>query len=175
VRLKEVRDLKGKSIRTVGSKRTVRFRVNGESLSLAVDDWKTLLEVLRDDLGLTGAKYACGTGECGACTVLMDGKPILSCLTLAVRVEGKEILSIEGLAKDGVLHPIQQAFLEHGAVQCGFCTPGLVLTAKSLLDRNPAPTEKQIREYIKGNLCRCTGYAKVVEAISACADMSKKP
>ncbi len=131
-----------------------------------------LLNVLREQLGLTGAKYGCGIGECGSCTVLLDGEPVLSCLTLAVAVDGSEVLTIEGLSgRDGTLHPLQESFLNHGAVQCGFCTPGMILMAKSLLDRNPHPSEEEIREYIRGNLCRCTGYTQIVQAIQ---DGSKK-
>ncbi|MFH1335442.1 MAG: (2Fe-2S)-binding protein, partial [Candidatus Zixiibacteriota bacterium] len=132
---------------------------------------RTLLEVLRDNLGLTGAKEACDTGDCGACTVIIEGKPVVSCLTLAIEAQGKEILTIEGLAKDGILHPLQQAFVEHGAIQCGFCTPGMIMAAKALLDEIPKPSEAEVRRGIAGNLCRCTGYAKIIEAILA---VSKK-
>jgi carbon-monoxide dehydrogenase small subunit len=128
-----------------------------------------LLHVLREYLGLTGTKQACDTGDCGACTVLIDGKPALSCLTLAIEVQENEILTIEGLYQDGKLHPLQQAFIDHFAVQCGFCTPGVILSAKALLDKNPHPTEEEVREAISGNLCRCTGYVKIVEAIMAAA------
>lgn len=128
-----------------------------------------LLNVLREDLVLTGTKYGCGMGECGACTVLVDGEPVLSCLTLAVTVEGKEVTTIEGLARDGRLHPLQESFLEHGAVQCGYCTPGMILAAKALLDRNPHPTEEEVRDYLRGNLCRCTGYSAIVKAVMECA------
>ena len=124
-----------------------------------------LLEVLRNILKLTGTKYGCGTGECGACTVLIDGKPILSCLTLAIAVEGKDILTIEGLSDKDNLDPIQEKFIETGAFQCGFCTPGFVMTTKALLDENICPTEKEIRDYFVGNLCRCTGYAKYLDAV----------
>lgn len=152
---------------TISMKRLIALRVNGESYEVAVDPWRTLLEVLRENLMLTGAKNACNRGDCGACTVLMDGKPVVSCLTLAVEAQGKEILTIEGLARDGQLHPLQKSFIEHGAIQCGFCTPGTILSAKALLDRNPQPTEEEAREGISGNLCRCTGYAKIIEAIRA--------
>lgn len=152
---------------TISMKRLIALRVNGESYEVAVDPWRTLLEVLRENLMLTGAKNACNRGDCGACTVLMDGKPVVSCLTLAVEAQGKEILTIEGLARDGQLHPLQKSFIEHGAIQCGFCTPGTILSAKALLDRNPQPTEEEVREGISGNLCRCTGYAKIIEAILA--------
>jgi carbon-monoxide dehydrogenase small subunit len=128
-----------------------------------------LLEVLRENLGYTGTKRACGTGDCGACTVIMDGRTVLSCLMLAVEAIGKEIVTIEGLVTDEKLHPIQQAFVEHGAIQCGFCSPGMILSAKALLDENERPTLADIRAAIGGNLCRCTGYAKIVEAIEAAA------
>ncbi len=145
----------------------VKLRVNGVTYETAIEPQRTLLEVLRDNLSLTGAKKACDTGDCGACTVIMDGKLVVSCLVLAVEAQGKDILTIEGLAKDGQLHPIQQAFVKHGAIQCGFCTPGMILSAKALLDRNPKPTEDEVKEAIVGNLCRCTGYAKIIEAILA--------
>lgn len=148
----------------------IRLNVNGEEYSLSIKPNKTLLDVLRNDLGLTGAKYGCGTGECGACTALVDNKPVPSCLTLAVAVEGKNIITIEGLSKNGTLHPIQEEFVKTGAIQCGYCTPGFVLMAKALLDVNPNPTEEEIRHYIKGNICRCTGYVKIVEAISSAAE-----
>lgn len=143
----------------------VKFTVNGEPFEVTVDPQRTLLDVLRNDLGLTGTKYACGTGECGACTVIVDGKPILACLTLAITLDEKNILTIEGLAKEGELHPIQESFIEHGATQCGFCTPGFIMVNKALLDENLNPSEEEIRDYVRGNLCRCTGYAKIVEAI----------
>jgi len=146
-------------------KQLVTLRVNGETYELSIDVRRTLLEVLRDDLNLTGTKEGCGTGDCGACTVLVDGVPITSCLTLAIEAQGREITTIEGLAKDGQPHPIQRAFIEHGAIQCGFCTPGMIISAKALLDKNPRPTEAEVREAISGNYCRCTGYTKIVEAI----------
>lgn len=140
--------------------------VNGIKRELLVNPQDLLLNVLREQLGLTGAKYGCGIGECGSCTVILDGEPILSCLTLAVAVDGSEIVTIEGLSgSDGSLHPVQESFLEHGAVQCGFCTPGMILMAKNLLDKNPHPSEEEIREHIRGNLCRCTGYTQIVRAI----------
>jgi carbon-monoxide dehydrogenase small subunit len=146
-------------------KRLIELRINDESYDLAVEPQKTLLEVLREDLGLTGAKEACGTGECGACTVLIDGKPILSCLTLAIEVQGKEIMTIEGLTRGGDLHPLQKAFIQCGAIQCGYCTSGMILNAKSILDDNPRPSREEILKGLEGNLCRCTGYNKIVEAI----------
>jgi carbon-monoxide dehydrogenase small subunit len=145
------------------------LEVNGQPHTLLFEPSKTLLELLRDDLGLMGAREACDTGGCGACTVLVDGHPVYSCLVLALECQDKSVLTIEGLAHDGVLHPIQQAFVDHGAIQCGFCTPGMVLTAKALLDANPTPTEQEVRETIAGNVCRCTGYTKIVEAILAAA------
>lgn len=145
----------------------IKLRVNGVTHEVAVEPRQTLLEILRGNLGLTGAKKACDTGDCGACTVIMDGKPVVSCLVLAVEAQGKDILTIEGLAKNGQLHPIQQAFVDHGAIQCGFCTPGMILSAKALLDRSSKPTEDEVKGAIAGNLCRCTGYAKIVEAILA--------
>jgi carbon-monoxide dehydrogenase small subunit len=150
-------------------KRPVRLQVNGNEVEGMVRPNDTLLDLLRDELGLTGAKQGCGEGDCGACTVLLDGSPVSSCLVLALQAEGSEVLTVEGLADKDRLHPIQQAFVEIGGVQCGFCTPGMLLTAKSLLDRNPDPDEREIRAAIAGNLCRCTGYQKIVEAISAAA------
>ena len=141
--------------------------LNGEKVTVDVKPSATLVEVLRDQLELTGTKVACGEGECGACTVLLDGQPVNSCLVLALKAQGREVLTVEGLAPLGELHPLQKAFVEHGAVQCGYCTPGMLMSAKSLLDRNPNPTEEEIRLAISGNLCRCTGYAKIVEAIKA--------
>ena len=147
------------------------LKVNGDAYEVAVAPWRTLDEVLRDELHLTGTKVGCKTGDCGACTVLIDGKAVSSCLTLAVEAEGRDILTIEGLAPKGdELHPLQRAFVEHGAVQCGYCTPGMILAAKHLLDQNPAPTHEQIRRGLSGNLCRCTGYNKIVEAIHAVAE-----
>ena len=148
----------------------IRFKLNGREVEAEVEPNTLLLNLLRERFHLTGAKYGCGIGECGACTVLLDGEPILSCLTLAVEVDGREITTIEGLAEDGELHPLQRAFLEEGAVQCGFCTPGMILTAKALLDENPNPSEEEIREYLKGNLCRCTGYVNIVKAVKRAAE-----
>ena len=151
-------------------KQLIQLKVNGDYYEIAVDDRRTLLEVLRENLGLTGAKKGCDEGDCGACTVLMDGEAVPSCLVLAVEAQGKEITTIEGLAQDGKLHPVQEAFVKYGAVQCGFCTSGMILSAKALLDKNPEPTEEEIRGAIAGNLCRCTGYVKIIEAIQAVAD-----
>jgi aerobic carbon-monoxide dehydrogenase small subunit len=143
--------------------------VNGEQRTALADTRDTLLELLRDRLGLTGAKEGCGNGNCGTCTVLVDGEPVCSCLMLAQEAPGYDILTIEGLANGDALHPIQQAMVETGGTQCGFCTPGIVLSAKALLDANAAPTDAQIRHAIAGNLCRCTGYGKIVEAIQSAA------
>jgi carbon-monoxide dehydrogenase small subunit len=144
--------------------------VNGEQHMLVVEQNELLINLLRDELGLTGAKYGCGTGQCGACTVLINGEPALACVTLAVACDGKEIVTIEGVAgPDGDLHPIQEAFLDENAVQCGFCTPGMVLMAGDLLRRNPDPSEAEIRHHIKGNICRCTGYNGIVRAIQKAA------
>jgi len=146
-------------------KRIIKLHVNGEGFEVLTEVNKTLLEVLREDLGLTGTKRGCDLGTCGACTVLIDGRPHLSCLTLAAAVQGKEIITIEGLAQGGELHPLQKAFVEKGAIQCGFCTPGMILTAKAFLDEHPHPSEGEVKKAISGNLCRCTGYVKIVEAI----------
>jgi aerobic-type carbon monoxide dehydrogenase small subunit (CoxS/CutS family) len=143
--------------------------VNGESRELAVPVHKTLLEVLREDLGLTGTKHGCELGECGTCTVLIDGEAVLSCLTLPVECEGAEILTVEGMAGAGGLHPLQQAFAELGAAQCGYCTPGILLTAKALLDGEARPTRDDIRAALAGNLCRCTGYSKILDAVELAA------
>ena len=143
--------------------------VNGEERSVLADTRDTLLDLLRDRLGLTGTKEGCGNGNCGTCTVLMDGAAVNACLVLAVEVPGRDVMTIEGLAAAGELHPLQQALVQHGGTQCGFCTPGIVLSAKALLDEIPRPTEAQIRRAIAGNLCRCTGYGKIVAAIAAVA------
>jgi carbon-monoxide dehydrogenase small subunit len=145
--------------------RQVSFTINGESVSVSVEDHWTLLALLRDELALTGTKEGCGKGECGACTVLVDGKPVNSCLVLAVEVDGCEIRTIEGEAGGGVLSPLQQAFIDNGAIQCGFCTAGMIMSARALLMRNPDPTEAEVEEAICGNLCRCTGYKPIVAAI----------
>ena len=151
----------------------VTLRVNGEAYDLLTYPHRTLLEVLREDLHLTGAKESCGEGACGTCTVLLDGAPVRSCLLLAVEAEGREITTIEGLAAGGKLHPLQEAFVEHHAIQCGFCTPGMILTAKALLDATPEPTEEEIRRALSGNICRCTGYAKIVDAVKAASAKEK--
>jgi len=139
--------------------------LNGEELTVQVEPSTLLVEVLRDQLELTGTKVACGEGECGACTVLLDGQPVNSCLVPALKAQGREVITVEGLAPLGDLHPLQKAFVEQGAVQCGYCTPGMLMSAKALLDHNPSSTEDEVRLAISGNLCRCTGYAKIVEAI----------
>jgi aerobic carbon-monoxide dehydrogenase small subunit len=153
----------------------VTFSVNGEEVDLYIPPNRTLLDVLREDLELTGTKEGCGEGVCGSCTVLCDGVPIRSCITLALEVEGREITTVEGLGAHGDPDPLQQAFIDHGAVQCGFCTPGMLLSTRGLLNRNPAPSEGEIRRGISGNICRCTGYAKIVEAVkSVVADEDRK-
>ena len=152
--------------------RMIELKVNGQIHKVAAEESQTLLEVLREQLNLTGAKRGCDAGDCGACTVLLNNKPVNSCLVLAAEAQGQEIVTIEGLNLAGELHPLQQAFLDYGAVQCGFCTPGMVLTAKALLDENPTPTEDEIRHYMAGNLCRCTGYSKIVEAIRSVAEQT---
>jgi carbon-monoxide dehydrogenase small subunit len=151
-------------------KRIVEVTINGERHELAVEPYRSLLDVLRNDVGLTGTKKGCDVGDCGACTVLLDGKPVNSCLVLGVEVGGCDIVTIEGLQRGPEhLHPLQDAFMRHGAAQCGFCTPGFLMMAKALLDENPAPTEEEIRFGIAGNICRCTGYTKIVAAIQAAA------
>jgi len=146
-------------------RKPIKLRVNGQEREIMVEPRQTLLDALRYDLGLTGTKEGCGDGNCGSCTVLLNGQAVNSCLVFAVEVDGQEITTIEGLYKGGKLHPLQQAFIDEGAVQCGFCTPGMILTAKALLDSNPYPTEAEVRLAIAGNLCRCTGYDKIVRAI----------
>lgn len=148
----------------------VNFKINGRDRSALVEPRTSLLDVIREDLGLTGAKEGCGKGECGACTVIMDGDAVPSCLVLAAGVEGKEITTIEGIADNGRLHPLQEAFVRYHASQCGFCSPGMILTAKAFLDRNPNPSEAQVRDVMMSNLCRCTGYEKIIEAIMAVAN-----
>ncbi len=146
-------------------KRQVHLKVNGEDYEILVQPNALLLNVLRDELGLTGTKYGCGLGECGACTVLLDGMAVNSCLLLTEQLDGREITTIEGLANGDELDPVQKAFVKHGAMQCGFCVPGTILSAKVLLDENPRPTEEEVREAIAGNLCRCSGYRKFIKAI----------
>ena len=154
-------------------KQLMSFKINGEQHELAVEPNRTLLEVLSENLGLTGTKTGCNEGDCGACTVILDGMAICSCMVLAIEAQDKDIVTIEGLASNGQLHPIQQAFLEHGAVQCGYCTPGMIMSAKALLDKNPDATEVDIRHALQGNLCRCTGYVKIVEAVLAAKEKMK--
>jgi aerobic-type carbon monoxide dehydrogenase small subunit (CoxS/CutS family) len=151
-------------------KQRIELNVNGKVYEVFVEPWKTLLEVLREELGLTGAKRGCDDGNCGACTVILDGKAIKSCLMLVPQAKGKTILTIEGLGSEKNLHPLQQAFIDHFAVQCGFCTPGMILTAKALLEEKPEATEEDIRQGLRGNICRCTGYLKIVEAVEAARD-----
>ena len=151
-------------------KTAISLNVNNESHDIVAYPNRTLLEVLRDDLHLTGTKESCGEGVCGSCTVLVDGTPVRSCLTLAVAVQGKKIMTIEGLSVGEKLHPVQEAFVNHHAIQCGFCTPGMILSSYALLEENANPTEKEIRRAISGNVCRCTGYAKIVEAVKSLAE-----
>ena len=150
-------------------KTLLRLRVNGEDHEVAAATHKTLLEVLREEMGLTGTKHGCELGECGTCTVLVDGVPVLSCLALPVELEGREIVTVEGMAEGGRLHPLQQAFAELGAAQCGYCTPGILLTAQALLRENPTPRRPEIRAALAGNLCRCTGYTKILDAVELAA------
>jgi aerobic carbon-monoxide dehydrogenase small subunit len=150
----------------------IKITVNKNTFDLSVPPQRTLLEVIREDLGLTGTKEGCGDGECGACTVLMNGKAVNSCLVLAVEADGKEILTIEGLADCDKLHPIQQAFIDEGGLQCGFCTPGMILSTKALLDANPNPTDEEIKRGIDGNFCRCTGYTKIFASIKTAAKLT---
>ncbi len=146
-------------------RKIIKLRVNSQEREVMVDPRQTLLDTLRYGLGLTGTKEGCGNGSCGSCTVLVNGKAVNSCLVFAIEVDGQDITTIEGLYQEGELHPLQQAFIDEGAVQCGFCTPGVILTAKVFLESNPRPTEAQVRQAIAGNLCRCTGYDKIVRAI----------
>lgn len=146
------------------NKHILNLTVNSDAYELLVSPNDTLLDVLRNQLGLTGTKHGCGTGDCCACTVLVDGKPMLACLSLVADLEGSEIKTVEGLSGGDRLHPIQESFVENGAIQCGFCTPGFVMAVKALLDENPRPSEEEVRWYLRGNLCRCTGYTKIVEA-----------
>jgi carbon-monoxide dehydrogenase small subunit len=147
-------------------KHPITLDINGETYEVVVEPDDLLVDVIRDHLDLTGTKKSCGSGECGSCTVLMDGVPVPSCLVLAMEGRGKKITTIEGLSKDGQLHPLQKSFVEKGAIQCGFCTPGMILSAKALLDDNPNPGEEEIKTAISGNLCRCTGYKKIIEAVA---------
>lgn len=153
----------------IESEKTTKIRItlNGEEVDVSFAPYKTLLEVLREDLGHTGTKHGCELGECGACAVILDGKPVLSCLVLAVECNGREVETVEGLVSDGNLHPLQEAFADLGGAQCGYCTPGILVTAKSLLDENPHPSRDQIREALSGNLCRCTGYLQIFDAVEA--------
>lgn len=152
-------------------KQRIQLKINGDPCEFLVEPNTLLMNLLRNEMELTGTKYGCGTGQCGGCTVLVNGDPVLSCLTLAIAVDGADILTIEGVAEpDGTLDPIQEAFLDTAAIQCGYCTPGMVLMAKDLLNKNPSPSEDQIREHIKGNLCRCTGYHRIVQAIQMCRE-----
>jgi carbon-monoxide dehydrogenase small subunit len=153
----------------------IALRVNGEETEVAFAPYKTLLEVLREDLMLTGTKHGCELGECGACAVLLDGEPVLACLVLAVECAGREVTTVEGLAKDGRLHPLQEAFADLGGSQCGYCTPGILMTARALLDREPHPSREQIRESLCGSLCRCTGYQQIFEAVEAAMAVSAGP
>jgi aerobic-type carbon monoxide dehydrogenase small subunit (CoxS/CutS family) len=147
----------------------VSFTLNGRMQEIDVEPHELLLDVVRDRLGLTGAKRSCDVQVCGACTLLVDGRPVSACTTLAFEVRGRSVMTIEGLADDGKLHPLQQAFIEHGGFQCGFCTPGMLLAAKALLDEIPNPSEEQLKHFMHGNLCRCTGYKKIIESIMAAA------
>ncbi len=153
--------------------KVIKFVLNGESCELSIPPWRTLLEMIREDLKLTGAKEGCGQGECGSCTVIMGGKSVNSCLVPAMEADGQEILTIEGLKKEDKLHPIQEAFVERAGMQCGFCTPGMIMSAKYLLDNNPDPTLEEIQEGVSGNFCRCTGYTKIFESIDAAAKNMK--
>ncbi len=148
----------------------IRFTLNGTPYALSVKPWRTLLELIREDLSLTGTKEGCGQGECGSCTVIMGGKTVNSCLVPALEADNQEIITIEGLVDGDILHPIQDAFVQKAGMQCGFCTPGMIISAKALLDKNPNPSEEEIREGIAGNFCRCTGYTKIIESISAAAE-----
>ena len=152
---------------------TIRIEVNGVSRKAFVEPTLMLVDFLRDHLGLTGTKKSCDSGNCGACTVILDGKAVNSCLILAAETDGHSVTTIEGLQKNETLHPLQEAFIKYGAIQCGFCSPGMILTAKALLDQNPFPSEDQIREALAGNLCRCTGYSKIIEAIKSVSERTR--
>jgi len=155
-------------------KHEIEFTLNGKKRRLTIAANELLLNVIRDDMALTGTKYGCGIGECAACTVLVEGQAMLACMLLAVSVNGKNITTVEGLSKGNELAPIQQAFIDKGAIQCGFCTPGMVLTSHALLTENPSPTEDDIRDYLRGNHCRCTGYKAIVQAVQSCAKANKQ-
>lgn len=153
-------------------KQLIKLRVNGVEEEVMIQPWWSLSRVLRDELNLTGTKISCGTGDCGACTVLIDGQAVKSCLYLAMKARDRDILTIEGIrGENGELHPLQKAFIEHFAIQCGYCTPGMILAAKALLDENPSPTEEEVKKGLDGNLCRCTGYVKIIEAVLAAKQM----
>lgn len=156
------------------AKEIAHFNVNGMSYEVIIEPHMLLVDVLREQIGLTGTKYACGTGDCGSCTVLIDGKPVSSCLTLAITARDKNILTIEGLKENNNLNAIQEAFIANGAVQCGYCTPGMILAAKALLDENPNPSRQEVKEGLAGNLCRCTGYIKIMDAVTAVAESMGK-
>lgn len=160
---------------TAATKRLLRLKINGEIKEVATETSKTLLEVLREDLGLTGTKHGCEVGECGTCAVLMDGTPVLSCLVLGAECEESEITTVEGLMRDGRPHPLQRAFADLGAAQCGYCIPGILLTAKALLDKNPHPSRDEICQALSGNLCRCTGYTKIIQAVELAAGQRVAP
>jgi len=152
-------------------KQLIKLRVNGVEEEVMIQPWWSLSRVLRDELNLTGTKISCGTGDCGACTVLIDGQAVKSCLYLAMKARDRDIVTIEGIrGENGELHPLQKAFIEHFAIQCGYCTPGMILAAKALLDENPSPTEEEVKKGLDGNLCRCTGYVKIIEAVVAAKD-----
>ncbi len=156
-------------------KQLISLNINGQDYEIPVHPRDLLVDVIRKNVGLTGTKKGCGQGDCGACTVLIDGKPVLSCLTLAITCQGKGITTIEGLANEkGELHPLQQAYVQHGAIQCGYCTPGMIMASKALLDSNSNPTREEIKRAIAGNLCRCTGYKKIVEAVEAASESISK-
>ena len=156
------------------SRHNIVLSVNGKRTSLEVESDRSLLDVIREDLKLTGTKRGCDSGDCGACTVLLNGKPVNSCLVLAVQADGQDVATIEGVALDDELHPIQEAFIEHGAVQCGFCTPAMIMTAKVLIEETPQPTREEIKKAISGTLCRCTGYVQIIDAIQSCGQSSKE-
>jgi carbon-monoxide dehydrogenase small subunit len=155
------------------SRHNIVLTVNGKRRSIEVESHRSLLDVIREDLELTGTKRGCDNGDCGACTVLLNGKPVNACLVLAVQADGQDVATIEGVALDDELHPIQEAFIEHGAVQCGFCTPAMIMTAKVLIEETPQPTREEIKKAISGTLCRCTGYVQIIDAIQSCGQSSK--